>query len=593
LAFWNRQKSAPDPIFGRLEHAHAELALATIERELSMMEMPVSEAGPLMPPANGGRTAPSPFVEATAPSRSVLPWRRGQSHALEAAPALPQPPKRQVARLGYVNGLPIGGTTPTNSGMSSTPGAPDRQTAMTELLQAYLTCPWVAVCVDGIARTITAGGLTLEPLNLDPEQVRAKPAPPPGIARIQELLDYCNPTDDIRQLMRRAVTDALIFGDAFVEVTWIGNEPVALWPLDCQSMSVIADEHGNIGKEVDGKLVAFVQMTDTGKRVNFEPHEVIHVKLDSPGASLYGVSPTTKASVPIKTWLFAAGLIKETMKRGDPPRLHVDFPFATPPPEIEKKLSQYAARNLGTRNIGNLFTTEGGASSGIKTSVTELSQNKLDYWMAVLDGARNDILSTYGVPPRKAGVMEPGSLGGQGAESGQDKTFRVTTCGPTSELVLEKFTFALCYQAYGVKDWRISFSEVDWRDDLVIEEIRDMRLRNGSWTANRYRDDISEPPIEGGDDPVLIERQNITLWADLSALSKASVAAKGKGTSLDPTPQQLPTQPQVLQPPPEPPPEAEDDPEARLPGEHLAEYIARKSNWRAVYEQRRRVRVRS
>ena len=185
--------------------------------------------------------------------------------------------------------------------------------------------------------------------------------------------------------------------------------------------------------------------------------------------------------------------------------------------------------------------------------------------------------------------LEAGSLGGAGAESGQDKTFRVNTCGPTSELVLEKFTFALCYQAYGVKDWRISFSEVDWRDDLVIEEIRDMRLRNGSWTANRYRDDISEPPIEGGDDPVLIERQNITLWADLAALSKAAVAAKSKGTSLDPTPQQLPTQPQVLQPPPE----AEDDPEDRLPGEHLAEYIARKSNWRAVYEQRRRVRVRS
>lgn len=593
MAFWNRQKSEPDPIFGRLEHAHAELALATIERELSMMEMPTSEAGPLMAPANGGRTAPSPFVEATAPSRSVLPWRRGQSHALEAAPALPQPPKRQVARLGYVNGLPIGGTTPTNSGMSSTPGAPDRQTAMTELLQAYLTCPWSAVCVDGIARTITAGGLTLEPLNLDPEQVKTKAAPPPEISRIQELLDYCNPTDDIRQLMRRAVTDALIFGDAFVEVTWIGNEPVALWPLDCQSMSVIADEHGNIGKEVDGKLVAYVQMTDTGKRVNFEPHEVIHVKLDSPGASLYGVSPTTKASVPIKTWLFAAGLIKETMKRGDPPRLHVDFPSITPPPEIEKKLSQYAARNLGTRNIGNLFTTEGGASSGIKTSVTELSQNKLDYWMSVLDGARNDILSTYGYPPRKAGVMEAGSLGGAGAESGQDKTFRVNTCGPTSELVLEKFTFALCYQAYGVKDWRISFSEVDWRDDLVIEEIRDMRLRNGSWTANRYRDDISEPPIDGGDDPVLIERQNITLWADLAALSKANVAAKAGMANLAAFGQASQPPPEGQPPAPGPPPEAEDDPDARLSGEHLAEYIARKSNWRAVYEQRRRVRVRS
>jgi len=159
----------------------------------------------------------------------------------------------------------------------------------------------------------------------------------------------------------------------------------------------------------------------------------------------------------------------------------------------------------------------------------------------------------------------------------------VNTCGPTGELALEKFSFALCYQAFGVKDWRIKFGEVDWRDDLVVEQIRDLRLRNGSWTANRYRKDIGEPSIEGGDDPVLVDRQNLVLWADMAALSKASVAAKGKGTTLDPNAQTADEKAQAAQAlgmgkpaaPNNAPPGAEesDDPRAWAYAGGLAEYF--------------------
>jgi hypothetical protein len=592
VAFWNRAK--PDPLGEarqRVEHLQLELAAVSLERELSMTDLvPLSEAGPLRPPSFA-QTVSSPFVEAAStPSRSLLPWRRSNA----VATAQPAPLARPVVRRGYVDNIPIGGTTPYNSGTSSTPGAPDRDTAMTELLQAYLTCPWVSTCVDGIARTITAGGLTLEPVNTDPEEMAKTPTPPPGIARIQALLDYVNPSDDVRQLMRRAITDALIFGDAFVEVTWLGPEPVALWPLDCQTMSVISDEHGNIGRMVDGKLVGYTQTTETGMRVDFEPHEIIHVKLDAPGASLYGVSPTSKAHVAIETWLFAASLLEQTMKRGDPPRLHVDWPMVLAEPEVRKASSQYASRNLGPRNIGNLFETRGGVQGG-GTKVTELSQNKIEYWMAVKEGARDDILSTFGVPKRKAGVAVPGSLGGAGAEEGENRTFMVTTCGPYQELVLEKFSFALCYQAYGVKDWRIVFAKVDWRDELIIEQIRDLRLRNGSWDLDRLRKDIGEPPTKGGDKPVLVDRQNLVLWQDLEQLSakNAAPAPAGLAPTIPGAPG-APGAPQSGQPAlpggKKPKPalgKSDDDEEDEIqPGEPLAEYFARRS-WRNEYQRRR------
>ena len=186
--------------------------------------------------------------------------------------------------------------------------------------------------------------------------------------------------------------------------------------------------------------------------------------------------------------------------------------------ERKKLQQQYSIRNLGARNIGNLFETKGGAV------VRELGVNQVDKWQNVLQQSRDEILSGYGVPPSKVGVIEAGNLGG-GTGTAQDKTFRVNTCGPIQEIVLEKFTFTLLNQCFGVTDWAIRFGVVDWRDDEVIEVIRDQRIRNGSWTLNRARSDIGEPPVPGGDDAILVDRQNMVLWDDLNDLSKANLAA--------------------------------------------------------------------
>jgi len=288
---------------------------------------------------------------------------------------------------------------------------------------------------------------------------------------------------------------------------------------------------------------------------------VIHVKMDSPGAGLYGVSPTSKAHVPIMTWLYAAGLVKETMRKGDPPRTHVDWPLALAEPDRKRASAQYSIRNLGAKNIGNLFETRGGAT------VKEMSQNKIEYWLAVMVEARDEILSTYGVPPAKVGVIEAGNLGG-GTGVTQDRTFLVNTCGPVEELALEKFTFSLCYQAFGLTDWRIKFTEVDWRDELIVEQIRDLRLRNGTWSNNRYRKDINEPPTDGGDKPVLVDRQNLVLWQDLAALSAATVDARKTPTPFG------------GKPPVNPPASTEDDDDEPFGIESLS------SIWRRDYQAR-------
>jgi len=439
---------------------------------------------------------------------AITSFRRGLEEAASTFDEILEArPKSLPKRAGYATGVPVGGSTEVNPGENVTAGTLDRATFMQQLLQAYLACPWSSAAIDTIARTATAGGLevTYDGGMTGPTKT---PKAPEEVSKVQQLLKYVNPTDDIRQLMRQVITDLMIFGDSFTEVVWVMGEPVALYPLDPTSMSVLADEHGVIK--------GYYQKTPTNREARFRPNEIIHVKFDSPGATLYGVSPTQKNILPITSWLFTAALVKETMKRGDPLRAHVDWPIALPEAEMKKLQQQYAIRNLGARNIGNLFETKGGAV------VTEMGSNQINNWLNTLQQRRDEILSGYGVPPSKVGVIEAGNLGG-GTGTQQDKTFRVNTVGPIQELVLEKFSFSLLYLAYGITDWTLKFGVVDWRDDEVIELIRDQRIRNGTWTLNKARSDIGEPPVKGGDDAVLIDRQNMVLWSDLSDLSAANL----------------------------------------------------------------------
>jgi hypothetical protein len=380
---------------------------------------------------------------------------------------------------------------------------------MQQLFQSYLSCTWVADCVDVIARTITAGGVQCVPNSLSLEGAEI-PKPPVQVQAVQKLLQYINEEEDARQLFRMVATDLLIFGDSFTEVVYLNKSPIALFPLDPQTMNILNDGHGVV--------LGYYQAMDNGLVATFAPHEVIHVKLDAPGGGMYGVSTVQKNYVPITNYLFTEGLIQETMKRGDPSRLHVDWPIALPITVQQRLQQQYQYTNLGAKNIGNLFETKG------QTAVQELGTNKLQEWDGVATACRDEIISGFGVPPSKVGVIESANIGG-GQGTSQDRSFRVNTCGPISELILEKFSFRLLYLSYGVKDWHLKFGEVDWRDDMTIEQIRDIRIRNGLWSVNRGRVDVGEPPTVGGDIPVLVDRQNLVAWRDMSDLSAANLAA--------------------------------------------------------------------
>ncbi|MEU4296354.1 phage portal protein [Kitasatospora aureofaciens] len=413
-----------------------------------------------------------------------------------------QPTAAQVRRSGYEYGIPLGNA----SSSAQVAATSERQQILTQLHQAYLTCIWVSSPIDLIARTVTAGGLQIVSNEDIPEG--ELPPDPPEVVRLRRLLRFTNPHEDMVQLLRNVATDLLLFGDAYLEIVWLLGEPVALYTLDATTMTVLSDQHG----EVTG----YRQDVDGVRCTTFAPRDVIHISMDAPRGGLYGVSPAQKALLPVTAWLFWEATLKECGRRGDPPRLHVDLAHYQDT-DVQRWREQYTVHNLGPKAVGTpVITTAGGG-------VQVLDPRKVTDYLDATRQLRDEIIACFGTPPAKLGIIESGNLGGGTGEQ-QDKTFRVNTVIPIANLILEKLNFHLLQEGFGIADWHLEFSEIDYRDSKVVEEIRDIRLRNGSYTLNRYRDEIGEPPVDGGDDAVLVDRQNLVLWADMVRMSEAQVA---------------------------------------------------------------------
>ena len=488
---------------------------------------------------------------------------RGRHHVAEAAkPVVAAAPAKIPERAGYVYGIPPGGMDEVRSGIGGSTQS-DRKSLLQELYEAYLACPWAWAAVQSIARTITSGGLVTDWTADTGEGDQTAPDKPPPVVALEALIAYCNPQQNIRQLLRNAIADLQVFGDAYIEVAWWGSLPVALYNLDSPTTTPIADVHGAV--------TAYVQVTDFGQRADFESREVIHISLDSARPGVLGVSPMQAALGPVTSWLFAAGTGKEEFRKGLPPNIHADFPAAAGEKDMRLWRDQYSSKNLGARNIGAPIITKGGV--GLK----ELQTGKIADVIAGKNQCRDEILSTFGVPPAKAGVIESGNLGGGTGES-QDKTYRVDTCGPVAELVLEKFNFHITIQAFHITDWTLKFGEVDYRDSVIVENIRDQRLRNGSWTLNKYRAEIGEPPVPGGDDAILVDRQNLVLWAQMGDMSQANINAKNSRGQGGQTPG-IPGLVKDSDPSDDPnagtPPAGKDAPAESLRADQIARYQAR------------------
>ncbi|MCG3204344.1 MAG: hypothetical protein KCHDKBKB_01059 [Elusimicrobia bacterium] len=319
--------------------------------------------------------------------------------------------------------------------------------------QTYEQTSWVRAVVGVICKAVTARGYTLVPLRPD--------ANPDHAELLTEFFANCNPNDTFLEILDDITRDEYVFGNAFLEVVYgPDGKPKELWNLEATTVRVKADEHGTI--------IGYVQCPryTTAKKVDFDPREVIHFKLGTKGATLYGLSPLISLVLPVTVDRFAQVYNRSFFVNGAKIRGAFIMKDATPE-QVERNREYLQAKAKNPDQAHADLVLEG------EVEYKQISVNQKDMeFLELREFTRNEILAVYGVPPSKVSIIETGNIGA-GTGEHQTQTFYEETILPFQMRVAEKITKHIIRGGFGITDWAFQFNKraIDEKDQAEIFNI--------------------------------------------------------------------------------------------------------------------------
>ncbi|OGS07190.1 MAG: phage portal protein, partial [Elusimicrobia bacterium RIFCSPHIGHO2_02_FULL_61_10] len=334
--------------------------------------------------------------------------------------------------------------------------------------QMYEQTSWVRAVVGVICKAVTARGYSVSPSRPNADSRNAE--------RLQEFLANCNPNDTLLEILDDVARDVYVFGNAFLEVVYgPDGKPRELWNLDATTMRVKADQHGSIQGYVQ---VPRTSLSGSGK-IQFESREVIHFKLGTKGATLYGLSPLASLILPVTVDKFAQVYNRAFFINGAKIRGAFIMKNATPE-QVERNREYLAARAKNPDMAHSDLVLEG----EIEFKQIGVNQKDMEF-LQLREFTRNEILAVYGVPPGKVSIIESGNIGAGSGEH-QTQTFYEETILPFQMRVAEKITKHIVRQGFDIQDWSFQFNKraIDEKDQA---EIFNIYLQNGVFTPDEVR----------------------------------------------------------------------------------------------------------
>jgi len=331
--------------------------------------------------------------------------------------------------------------------------------------QMYEQTSWVRAVVGVICKAVTARGYSLAPAKVN--------ADPKNAETLQEFFANCNPNDTLLEILDDIARDVYVFGNAFLEVVYgPDGKPRELWNLDATSIRVKADEHGSITGYIQ------VPRNQPGK-VEFKTREVIHFKLGTKGATLYGLSPLASLILPVTVDKYAQIYNRAFFLNGAKIRGAFIMKDATPE-QVDRNRDYMAARAKNPDMAHSDLVLEG----DIEFKQISTTQKDMEF-LELREFTRNEILAVYGVPPSKVSIIETGNIGSGSGEQ-QTATFYDETISPFQMRLAEKITKHVIRQGFGISDWSFQFNKraIDEKDQA---EIFNIYLQNGVFSPDEVR----------------------------------------------------------------------------------------------------------
>lgn len=367
--------------------------------------------------------------------------------------------------------------------------------------KAYIGNPWVRACVQAISKRFTSGKWELEESDGYQGKGNAK-----NYTTLKQLFLYINEDDDFKQLLRSIAEDLGIYGECFVEIVCENSKPVRLYKVDCLSMNVEYDMHGNVLK--------YVQTLDkSSNTVEFDPDQIIRWWYPDPRAGKKALSPIEcmKDSVYLYQSMITWG--EKFFKQGAQPGFSIEMGLDTQLDDASRYIKFFKENYMGIQNAHVPPVTYGGA----KMVQFGKGSVELDF-LKSLAWARDETLAAYNVPLSVTGIQETAHLGG-GTGDSANKLFVYNVVKPIEQIILEKLNYRIIQKGFNIFDWQLTVQHADYRDDESIAKINDIHVRNGTMLINESRQQNGRASIYGGNEAVIISGREVTPIARLPQLA--------------------------------------------------------------------------
>ncbi len=277
-----------------------------------------------------------------------------------------------------------------------------------ELIDAYYINSWHATCINLKSICILGDGI-----------------------ENQDVLDKLGESvreDSVFTLLQKTILDLRIFGDAFWEIVRTGSG-IEIYHMPSWTVS-------------SGKDGGWIQELGDSK-VDFPADAVWHFREPSLLSQVWGAPDyfpliqdgTIESISTIKTYN------KAFFKNNAIPDGILFIKGGDLGPGTEAGLRRFFREKfLGIENASKFCIAP--VPEGVQIQLEKLQDTKDGKFLELQDKLVAEVLSCHGVPPRLAGIMIPGSLGGGGEASGELKIFLQTRIKPLQNIFggqLDKF----------------------------------------------------------------------------------------------------------------------------------------------------------
>ena len=312
-----------------------------------------------------------------------------------------------------------------------------------KLLELAESDPDVRACIDAIVDAVTTNGWIIES---ESEQIKN---------RVEQYINKNWGEDDFWMFLRNLTGVLIIFDEAYLEVTGDFPRIIAPW-----TMKVKRDQYG--------KITGYVQHAQ-GRFINFEPEEIVWIKLHPLGTRAYGSPITATLRRTLEGQMYAELFIRDAfMRKGV---LSKAFILKTGSKEEYEKLKAM----INQSSPGSSLTIKG------DIEIQDLGHPFRELQILdLLREYRQKIISVSGVPPILLGLE-----GGENLETSRNQINAFVMMVKSLQRIISAGVTEVLKRRLGVKSIRFQLQE--WTNPEQETRLHVMRVQAGIETINEAR----------------------------------------------------------------------------------------------------------